>query len=626
MRPRNIGLRTVRRSAIVALVLGATGALFAVGAAPAAAVGTDWYVATSGSNSNDCLSAAHPCHDIGYVVENHADNDDVVHVAGGKYAESSIVITKNLTIVGAPDGTTSVGDTSDEAIFAVLGDVAAPTVTFENLSIEGNSGGVGVFAETASLRFRDTRVSDNYWGGVVADETAIQAWNSSFSSNGHTARDIPTGDGVLLGRGAVVANGTTFDGNLGAGIDVDGSGILLSGIRADAAGGFAASVRLDHSTASHNKSGGLLGEGASVQLWSSTLSGNTGFGLGNDNGVAVVRNSTITGTQPRPAVAPTLVTLVPNAGILTDGAEVVGTAPTQLRRASVARAQKAFPQGVAKPTAKVRSVVASVTAPGELDPGEAAVSSSIVAEQAKGVADCAVSIKFVVDDGYNLSSDSANSCGFSGDSNDLVKTDPLLGPLADNGGPTWTHLLEKGSPAIDYVPNGKVGCVTTGPTATDQRYRPRVQPIGGKCDIGAVELAATALAIHPNTLPHGTVGRQYSQQLTATGGQYPTYTFAFAGGHLPPGLSLAPDGRISGKPTRAGTFEFTVSVNDPVFKDYTIVIEEPAAPNDNGEEPISDTGARVGGLSVLGAGCVTAGFALLLAAGGVGRRARHRRS
>jgi predicted outer membrane repeat protein len=61
-----------------------------------------------------------------------------------------------------------------------------------------------------------------------------------------------------------------------------------------------------------------------------------------------------------------------------------------------------------------------------------------------------------------------------------VGVDPKLGPLADNGGPTRTHALLAGSPAIDKATN-------TGCPATDQRGVTRPQPAGGVCDIGAYE-------------------------------------------------------------------------------------------------------------------------------------------
>ena len=49
--------------------------------------------------------------------------------------------------------------------------------------------------------------------------------------------------------------------------------------------------------------------------------------------------------------------------------------------------------------------------------------------------------------GYNLSNDDGG--GYLNGPGDLINTDPLLGPLQDNGGPTQTYALLPGSPAID---------------------------------------------------------------------------------------------------------------------------------------------------------------------------------
>ncbi len=50
---------------------------------------------------------------------------------------------------------------------------------------------------------------------------------------------------------------------------------------------------------------------------------------------------------------------------------------------------------------------------------------------------------------------------------DLPNTDPLLGPLQDNGGPTETHALQFDSPAVNRIPAGTNGCGTT--FTADQR-------------------------------------------------------------------------------------------------------------------------------------------------------------
>jgi hypothetical protein len=83
--------------------------------------------------------------------------------------------------------------------------------------------------------------------------------------------------------------------------------------------------------------------------------------------------------------------------------------------------------------------------------------------------------------GYNLSSD--DGAGWLAAAGDRVNTDPLLGPLQDNGGPTATHALLPGSPAID---TGAVTDIAGVPVATDQRGLAR--PQGGAADIGAFEV------------------------------------------------------------------------------------------------------------------------------------------
>ena len=73
------------------------------------------------------------------------------------------------------------------------------------------------------------------------------------------------------------------------------------------------------------------------------------------------------------------------------------------------------------------------------------------------------------------------------------------------------------------------------------------------------------LAITPPTANSGSVGAAYSQTLTATGGAGPsTYTWSLASGTLPPGLTLSAAGVLSGTPTTAGTFSFTVQVSSQV--------------------------------------------------------------
>ncbi|MDR2018416.1 MAG: putative Ig domain-containing protein [Syntrophobacterales bacterium] len=71
--------------------------------------------------------------------------------------------------------------------------------------------------------------------------------------------------------------------------------------------------------------------------------------------------------------------------------------------------------------------------------------------------------------------------------------------------------------------------------------------------------------ITTSSLPGGTVGVAYSQSLSASGAA--PISWSVAGGALPPGLSLASSGEISGTPTAAGTFNFTVKAQNNVRSD-----------------------------------------------------------
>jgi hypothetical protein len=115
--------------------------------------------------------------------------------------------------------------------------------------------------------------------------------------------------------------------------------------------------------------------------------------------------------------------------------------------------------------------------------GPATLQNTIVADHSATLgANCDGTI---VSDGYNVSSD--GSCNFNG-AGDLNNTDPKLGTLQSNGGPTQTQALLHGSPAIDA---GNPGGCTDGNghlLKTDQRGMPRPdkEDTSG-CDMDAYE-------------------------------------------------------------------------------------------------------------------------------------------
>jgi len=78
----------------------------------------------------------------------------------------------------------------------------------------------------------------------------------------------------------------------------------------------------------------------------------------------------------------------------------------------------------------------------------------------------------------------------------------------------------------------------------------------------------TPLAISTASLPGASLGTAYSQSLAATGGKSP-YTWSRSSGTLPTGLSLSSSGVISGTPSAAGSFSFTVKVTDAAAASVT---------------------------------------------------------
>ncbi len=77
----------------------------------------------------------------------------------------------------------------------------------------------------------------------------------------------------------------------------------------------------------------------------------------------------------------------------------------------------------------------------------------------------------------------------------------------------------------------------------------------------SVAIAAPTIVVDPLTLPNATFGVPYSQTITADGSIAP-YSFAVTSGALPPGLTLAPGGALTGTPTLSGSWGFTITATD----------------------------------------------------------------
>jgi uncharacterized protein YhjY with autotransporter beta-barrel domain len=92
-----------------------------------------------------------------------------------------------------------------------------------------------------------------------------------------------------------------------------------------------------------------------------------------------------------------------------------------------------------------------------------------------------------------------------------------------------------------------------------------------------LSVAAPVLTLTPATLPAGLFANAYQQQLSTSGGTAP-YRYAVTTGALPAGLALADAGALTGTPTAAGDFTFTVTTTDALgftgTRDYTVQVTQ----------------------------------------------------
>jgi hypothetical protein len=129
----------------------------------------------------------------------------------------------------------------------------------------------------------------------------------------------------------------------------------------------------------------------------------------------------------------------------------------------------------------------------------------------------------------------------------------------------------------------------------------------------SVALAAQPLEIITSTLPAATVGQPYTTTLAAAGGAAGAHHWSLVEGSTPPaGITLSTTGVLSGTPTTAGHFPFTVSIDDPVTAQLTLTVNQ----------GLASTGSPIIPLLVLALTLLVVGGALTIST----RRGRRQRS
>jgi hypothetical protein len=155
---------------------------------------------------------------------------------------------------------------------------------------------------------------------------------------------------------------------------------------------------------------------------------------------------------------------------------------------------------------------------------------------------------------------------------------------ATGGTAPYTFTMSAGSlPAGLTLSSGGVlsGTPTTAATSSFT-----ITASDGAGDAGSKSYSVTVspannLTLSPATLANGTVSTAYTQTITASGGTGP-YTFTKSAGTLPTGLTLSSGGVLSGTPTTAATYNFTVKAADSAgnhigTKSYSVTIGSSAS-------------------------------------------------
>jgi predicted outer membrane repeat protein len=318
-------------------------------------------------------------------------------------------------------------------------------------------------------------VANESGGGGVASYGNIFVGDSSFTAN--TAPAGFGGGGIFAGDGTLTISGSTFSGNQG----YEGGGIATRQDMGTPALEISSSTFAGNQATGEGGLGGGISSNGSLQIEGSTFSGNTspnsGGGLYHINESAAIINSTFSG----------------NSANASGGGIYFRDAAMSLDYVTI--------------TANT----ADADNDGDGDGGglyfEASpeVGNSLIAENSDlsgGGPDCFMDTSFgspLTSLDYNLIGDTTG-CDITGaTANNLSGVSPVLGPLQDNGGPTQTHALLAGSPALDAA--NPASCL-----ATDQRGVSRPQPAAGRCDIGAYEgqYPEIEVRVGPTVIPANT--------------------------------------------------------------------------------------------------------------------------
>jgi dockerin type I repeat protein len=427
----------------------------------------------------DCTAGDVECLIDAINAANANDQPDTINLEAGEYILNKAnndteglnglpSITSAITLTGASAESTVIerdvlSGPSDPNPFRIFHIATTGELVLEELTVQGGTifslpGGGGILNDgtlnlnRSGVKLNGRDVYDPRWGGGIYNRGSLSATKSTISENSAGRSDPSGGGGGLYNAGTATLIGSTVHHNRGGSAVGHGGGIKNSEN---------GTLTLIDSTISNNiadLAGGISNDGL-LNIVNSTISGNIGggfdarFGGGLENrGQAMLINSTISGNSAD-----------------NGGSSILNRGNLELLNSTVVK-------GLGGP-----SIL-------NFDNSTIEFSHTII----EGSCDNLGEFRSF---GFNLSGfgesgePSERDCTLDSPGDQIVNPDiffsEVLGPLQDNGGPTKTHALLEGSPAIN---TGGDDCP---PPDQDQRGQPRPHDGEGDgegvCDIGAFE-------------------------------------------------------------------------------------------------------------------------------------------
>lgn len=493
---------------LAALVVGAGLVLSSLGSAgPARAASTFNVTRTDDPVPNGCALA--DCSLREAVIAANADPGSTVNVPAGTYtltqgpdsgpATGDLDVTAATTIQGAGIGATIVQAAAVEgtAQDRVLEVSSAGTAVITNMTMRYGSDPSGGCVKSDGMLTLDMILVTNcsaITGGGVGAYGSVTVRDSTISNNTATAATGQVaGGGIAGGPGSTVTILRTL---------ITNNSAVNTGTGVGHGGGFStvASMTLTDSTVTGNSAdssaGGISSSTGTMTIERTTFSANLatrdGGGMTND-GVLTLTDSTFANNQAGYNCAGTDCDQAFAGGLLNTTTATADVINSTFSGNTCRQGGGKSGGGVLNAGSGTMRLYNSTIVGNECDLGAGLTSNAsgltyvkntiISGNTAYAGGDCSA---VVTSRGYNIIG-STKGCSVIGDmTGNISTTNPKVGPLADNGGPTQTRALEVGSPAVNA--GDPAGCTdTSGTTALTTDQRGFLRPTMGRCDIGAYE-------------------------------------------------------------------------------------------------------------------------------------------